>query len=471
MATGPGWSPDGRRIAFVSSKGGTEDVWSIAAAGGPTRRVAVGPAERPRWRPAPDVVDLLPDLDQQPPTDLDVRSDHGRHRLWFTAATDNVGIGPLIVSGLRSGITMAALQRVRLSDGGTRAYPQVGFWRYNHSSDHSHWHLLHYQRYELRTQDGQVVVRDRKSGFCLGDRYGIAAGRVVNRVSRPVYTAFCGLHEPNAQTVDGGTSVGFSDRYHSGLDGQNVDITSVPTGDYTLVHKTNTQLLIRELRYTNNAASVADSDHEARRSPAGRARAQGLPGLGALPLAHALPGLAGVRHRYGPRTSEGGATPGYHGSERDRLATDPVAERHPRKLLEDDDRPVADEPIPAVVDRAAGPVERAEHAALGKEVGVLAGHGSLTRMRRVRNLIRPRNAGDEAVPRDELEHELRHTRFRERRRKLRAGGDPCPGPYESGLRCCRHRIRLPSARFRRTTRTTPGRHYERHEKGDGRTST
>jgi hypothetical protein len=30
----------------------------------------------------------------------------------------------------------------------------------------------------------------------------------------------------------------------------------VPAGDYTLVHKTNTQLLIRELRYTNNAASV-----------------------------------------------------------------------------------------------------------------------------------------------------------------------------------------------------------------------
>jgi Lysyl oxidase/WD40-like Beta Propeller Repeat len=259
VAAGPGWSPDGRRIAFVSSKGGTEDVWSIPATGGPARRVAAGPAERPRWRPEPDVVELLPDLDQQPPTDLDVRTAGGRHRLWFTAATDNVGIGPLIVSGVRSSsaITMAALQRVRLSDESTRAYPRVGFWRYNHSSHHAHWHLLHYQRYELRKVDGSVVVRDRKSGFCLGDRYGIALGRVVNRVARPVYTGFCNLHEPNALMVDGGTSVGFSDRYHSGLDGQNVDITSVPSGNYTLVHKTNTQLLIRELRYTNNAAAVA----------------------------------------------------------------------------------------------------------------------------------------------------------------------------------------------------------------------
>jgi hypothetical protein len=258
VAAAPAWSPDGRRIAYVSSKGGSEDVWSIAATGGAARRVALGPAERPRWRPQPDVLELLPDLDQQPPTDLDVRSRHGRHRLWFTAATDNVGIGPLIVSGLRpsASIVMPALQRVRLSDGGTLTYPRVGVWRYNHSSDHAHWHFLYYQRYELRRADGSVLVRDRKSGFCLGDRYGIAPGRVINRVARPVFTGFCNRHQPGALAVDGGTSIGFSDRYHNRLDGQNVDITHVPAGDYTLVHKTNTQLLIRELRYANNAASL-----------------------------------------------------------------------------------------------------------------------------------------------------------------------------------------------------------------------
>jgi hypothetical protein len=80
---------------------------------------------------------------------------------------------------------------------------------------------------------------------------------VLHRIRQAVFTGFCNLHEPDALTVDGGTSVGFSDRYHSRLDGQNLDITHVPAGDYALVHKTNTQLLIRELRYTNNAASVA----------------------------------------------------------------------------------------------------------------------------------------------------------------------------------------------------------------------
>jgi hypothetical protein len=259
FASTPGWSPDGRRLAYVSSSDGVDAIWSVAATGGAPRRVALGPAERPRWRPSQDVVELLPDLDQQPPTDLEVRSDHGRHRLWFTAATDNVGIGPLIVSGVRpeGSIVMPALQRVRLSDGGTRTYPRVGLWHYNHSPHHVHWHFLYYQRYELRSQGGKVLVRDRKSGFCLGDRYGVAAGRVLNRVRRAVYTGYCNLYQPGATTVDGGTSVGFSDRYHSRLDGQNVDVTNVPAGDYVLVHKTNVRLLIRELRYSNNAASVA----------------------------------------------------------------------------------------------------------------------------------------------------------------------------------------------------------------------
>jgi Lysyl oxidase/WD40-like Beta Propeller Repeat len=258
MAANPAWSPDSRRIAYVSSRGAGDEVWSVPTGGGAPRRVTNGPAEHPHWRPSPEVQELLPDLDQQPPSDLDVRADHGRYGLWFTAATDNVGLGPLIVSGTRphGSLVMHARQRARLSNGSTRAYPRVGLWRYNYSPHHSHWHLLYYQRYELRRADGSVVVRDRKSGFCLGDRYGIAPGHIAHRVRQAVFTGFCNLHEPRSSGVEGGTSIGFSDRYHSRLDGQNVDITHVPPGEYVLVHRTNTQQLIKELRYTNNAASV-----------------------------------------------------------------------------------------------------------------------------------------------------------------------------------------------------------------------
>ena len=73
---------------------------------------------------------------------------------------------------------MSASQRVRLSNGSLRTNPEIGIWRYNSSADHSHWHLIHFQRYELRRPGGSVVVRDRKSGFCIGDRYGVAPGRI-----------------------------------------------------------------------------------------------------------------------------------------------------------------------------------------------------------------------------------------------------------------------------------------------------
>ena len=65
-------------------------------------------------------------------------------------------------------------------------------------SDHSHWHLFDFQRYELRRADGSVVVRDRKSGFCIGDRYGVAPGRIAGRTFRPVFRGFCNLYQPGA---------------------------------------------------------------------------------------------------------------------------------------------------------------------------------------------------------------------------------------------------------------------------------
>jgi sugar lactone lactonase YvrE len=255
----PAFSADGRSVIFVSDRTGVETLWRVPAAGGvPVPAVAAAFAADPAPRPRPRVLELLPDLDQQPPTDLDVRPTRRGFRLWFTAAADNVGLGPLIVNGRRkrAGGQMRANQRVRLTSGRLRTNPEIGTWRYNASPDHSHWHLLHFQRYELRLPGGSVVVRDRKSGFCIGDRYGVAPGRIKGRIPKPVFRGFCNTYAPASIGVDGGTSVGYSDRYHSRLDGQNLDITRVPAGEYLLVHRVNTELLIREFRNENNAASV-----------------------------------------------------------------------------------------------------------------------------------------------------------------------------------------------------------------------
>jgi dipeptidyl aminopeptidase/acylaminoacyl peptidase len=255
----PSFSANGRAVLFVSNRSGTDALWRAPLAGGPATPVGGPPfAGRVDPRPVPRLAELLPDLDQQPPTELDVRPAKRGFRLWFTSAADNVGLGPFIVNGRRrsAGRPMRANQRVRLANGDLRTYPEVGIWRYNSSPDHAHWHLLDFQRYELRRLDGTLVVRDRKSGFCIGDRYGVAPGRIAGRISRPVFRGFCNSYQPAAGQVDGGTSVGYSDRYHSRLDGQNLDLTRVPAGEYLLVNRANPQLLIHEVRYENNAASL-----------------------------------------------------------------------------------------------------------------------------------------------------------------------------------------------------------------------
>jgi dipeptidyl aminopeptidase/acylaminoacyl peptidase len=51
--TSPRWSPDGRRIAFVSDRGGTKQIWVIPADGGEARLLTAGsyaPAD-PAWSP------------------------------------------------------------------------------------------------------------------------------------------------------------------------------------------------------------------------------------------------------------------------------------------------------------------------------------------------------------------------------------------------------------------------------------
>ena len=144
--------------------------------------------------------------------------------------------------------------------------------------DHSHWHLIDFQRYELRRGDGSLVVRDRKSGFCIGDRYGVAPGRIAGRTSRPVFRGFCNLYQPGASDVNAGTSVGFSDRYHSRLDGQNVDLTNAAR-PLRAREPREPERQIRELRYENNAASVAIQVSR----PRGRRSAPGVRVLATCP--------------------------------------------------------------------------------------------------------------------------------------------------------------------------------------------
>jgi Lysyl oxidase len=199
-------------------------------------------------------VPLLPDLDQEAPSELVVTRAGGEYRLGFRSAVRNVGTGALVITGSRpdrSLDTMVADQIVEQAGAPLQLVRGVGRLRYVVSPDHRHWHLLGFERYELTGADGRVVVRDRKTGFCLGDRYQTTETPTGKR-----YTSRCGLGEPARLGIEEGISVGYGDAYTANLEGQYLPLNGLRDGRYVLVHRVNADRRLRELRVGNNAASV-----------------------------------------------------------------------------------------------------------------------------------------------------------------------------------------------------------------------
>lgn len=209
----------------------------------------------------------LPNLNQVAPRQIYVKErivdGRTRFELGFDSATGNVGTGPLTVHGFRRNpgdTDMQVDQLVARSDGTARQIRAVGVMRYVVHPDHHHWHFLGFARYELRAA-GKTKARsrsDRKTGFCLGDRY-----KVRNAAKLPDFTPFpeqgdeCGLGQPKLSGLFAGISVGYGDRYGAYLEGQYIDITGLPPGRYTLVHTVNPDGALLESDYTDNSASAA----------------------------------------------------------------------------------------------------------------------------------------------------------------------------------------------------------------------
>ena len=212
--------------------------------------------------------DLLPDLDQETPSELSVRTavDGGRtiYVLGFRSAVRNVGEGPLVVDGTRPNVQTPAMtvdQLIDRSGAPPRLVSGVGNMRYTISPDHKHWHYMQFDRYELlryellRAATGDPVVTDRKTGFCLGDRYRVPDA-LPAAPSEPIYTGRCGLDQPDLLHMREGISVGYGDAYSAYLEGQDLPLSDLPDGRYILVHRVNADGSLKELSYTNNAASV-----------------------------------------------------------------------------------------------------------------------------------------------------------------------------------------------------------------------
>lgn len=220
------------------------------------RSAGAAPAER------------LPDLDQETPSDVAVRVDVARGKqsfqLGFRSAVVNVGAGPLVLTGSRPNTTtpdMVVNQLIEGSGAGLHVVSAVGRMRYTVSKGHQHWHYLGFDRYELRRADPGAaapppLLRDEKTGFCLGDRYQTTEHVRGHAPKTPVFKDRCGLNRPDLLRMREGISVGFGDDYKGFLEGQQLPLDGLPNGRYVLVHRVNSDRHLEELSYTNNAASV-----------------------------------------------------------------------------------------------------------------------------------------------------------------------------------------------------------------------
>lgn len=200
-------------------------------------------------------------------------------RLRFTTAEDNVGDGPLLLFGRRDArsATMQVRQAFQQGKHGqipasyTEARQQTSNTMYYEPARmHQHWHLMGFEQMQLRTPDGRTVVRDRKNGFCLGDRYINGdfgslpnAARDSNtpeyRLSEYLQGNQCAFKDPSVTDVKVGISVGSGDDYRYDVDFQWLDITRVPSGTYDVVNTVNASGALLETRYDNNTSSMAFS--------------------------------------------------------------------------------------------------------------------------------------------------------------------------------------------------------------------
>jgi fibronectin type 3 domain-containing protein len=203
---------------------------------------------------------MLPDLVQEPPTQVSITQSSASYRLGFNSAVENHGAGPLIVNGHRASTATSAMtadQIVNLTDGTTQTISGVGSIAFY--APHNHWHYSGFDKYELRkSSDNSLVAPDQKNGFCLGDRYtpNSDGSRNENPPTGPFTFNNCAPGDTSALNVTEGISVGYGDEYEPQLEGQYIDVTGVQPGNYLIVHRTNSDGALHETDTSNDVASV-----------------------------------------------------------------------------------------------------------------------------------------------------------------------------------------------------------------------
>jgi len=190
-------------------------------------------------------VELLPNLEALPPAEMCLTTTSGNTLLHFSTTSWNRGTGPLeLVAGKpdRKENKQKVYQRIYSSDGSSRDV-LAGFFVWHQA--HHHFHFEDYAHYILQPVNapGASARTSTKTTFCIMD-----TTRIDPQADAAVYTT-CG------KSVQG-MSVGWGDTYGYYLEGQAIDVTGLPDGDYRLEIVIDPKKRLSESDETDNTSEV-----------------------------------------------------------------------------------------------------------------------------------------------------------------------------------------------------------------------
>ena len=208
--------------------------------------------------PAPpgSIVDLVPDVMTRTSElyDYDFVTNivPGRTHLRLSNATANIGLGKLYLYGVyppNADSTQDVRQRVWRTDH-THFDRDAGTFVFH--PQHHHVHFEDWAIYRLRAVTsgggvGAIVAEGTKTSFCILD--GIVHDNTLPGYSSTPEFVSCGFGVQ-------GISVGWADIYTKNLEGQNIDITDLPPGQYWLESEADPLNHVLETNETNNIARI-----------------------------------------------------------------------------------------------------------------------------------------------------------------------------------------------------------------------
>lgn len=190
--------------------------------------------------------DLLPNLEVWPADPLCLQTTlSGSTWLRFSTTSWNSGPGALeLVAGKidRRAKKQKVYQRIDSSDGSSRDI-LAGFFIWHQT--HNHFHFEDYAHYILQPVNapGASARTSTKTTFCVMDTTDIPP------LDGAAFYTTCG------KSVQG-MSVGWGDTYGYYLDGQAIDVTGLPDGEYRLEIVVDPKNRLSEVDETDNTSAV-----------------------------------------------------------------------------------------------------------------------------------------------------------------------------------------------------------------------